>query len=68
MALRGLGNVVSFQVDEKKLSMHIENPCMHLLLAGLTLGIYEVAFGVEGRVGWHLDDEGDMHIEVMAHS
>lgn len=66
MALRGLGNVVRFEVDEKRLSMRIENPCMHLLLAGLALGIFEVAFGCEGDLDWHLDEEGDMHIEVRA--
>ncbi len=66
MALRGLGNVVHFQVDEKGLSMRVENPCMHLLLAGLSLGIYEVTFDSEGEVDWQLDEEGDLHIQVRA--
>jgi hypothetical protein len=65
LALRGLGNITSFKADGRKLSLTIENPCMHLAQVGMTKALCELAWEVESsRHEWYRSDDGDLHIEV----
>lgn len=66
-ALRGMGNITSFEADERRLSLTIENPCLNLLLVGMAQAIYELALGMErSRYEFHVADDGDLTIEVRA--
>lgn len=64
VALRGLGNLVEMQADGKGARLRIENPCLHLVLAGLSQGIYELAFGCEASMDWKLTPDGDLLVEL----
>ncbi|MBN2027431.1 MAG: hypothetical protein JW854_11795 [Actinobacteria bacterium] len=64
LALRGFGNLKEISFAGGRLSVHLENPCLHLLLVGLVLGFFELVFKREGRVDWELADGGDLRVEV----
>ncbi|MEW6552699.1 MAG: hypothetical protein AB1384_00240 [Actinomycetota bacterium] len=64
LAFRGLGNLREMDSDGERLRLRIENPCMHLLLVGLSQGLFELAAGRESRVEWELTGDGDLVIEV----
>ncbi len=64
-ALRGLGNITSFQATEHSLSITIQNSCLHLPMIGLTAALAELARGKEKTgLDWELHDDGDLLIEV----
>ncbi len=42
-ALRGLGNVTRFDADKERVSITIENSCMHLVVVGMAQALYELA-------------------------
>jgi len=68
LALRGLGNLKEFEADKDGLQLTIENPCLYLMLVGLTQGLFELAFGCEGDVEWELAEDGDLTVEVTPKS
>lgn len=64
-ALRGLGNITRFKADEKRLTLTLENPSMHLALVGMAQALYELAWGAESSTSdWHHTDDGDLVINV----
>ncbi|MEW6554285.1 MAG: hypothetical protein AB1384_08380 [Actinomycetota bacterium] len=64
-AIRGVGNITVFEVDEKQLHVHIENSCMPLLVLGMAQAIYETALGADGSTfEWRLDDDGDFEFTI----
>jgi len=67
MALRGLGNITSLQIDRQRLSVVIENPCLTLLAVGMVQGLYEMAMDLE-KTGhsWSRTSDGDLKIEINA--
>ncbi|MDD3717404.1 MAG: hypothetical protein PHP28_01920 [Actinomycetota bacterium] len=64
LALRGLGNLRDMEYGEDHLRLRIENPCLHLLLAGLAQGVFELASDREARVAWELAGDGDLTVEA----
>ena len=66
LALRGVGNLREFEADKSGLRVRIENPYLHLMLVGLTQGLFELAFGREGDVEWDLIEDGDLIIRVIS--
>lgn len=64
LALRGLGNLRSLRVDKKGARLSVANVCLHLLLAGLVQGSYELAFDVDTNVQWELSGEGNVELAV----
>lgn len=66
MALRGLGNLKEFEADRGGLRVRIENPCLYLMLVGLTQGLFELAFGSEGEVQWQLAEDGDLTVKITS--
>jgi hypothetical protein len=64
LALRGLGNLREMTWSEGRLSLRLENACLHLLLVGLIKGIYELAIGKEAEVAWKPDLKGSFYIEA----
>jgi hypothetical protein len=64
-AIRGLGNITSFKADEKRLTLTLENPSMHLALVGMAQALYELAWGAESSTSeWSHTDDGDLIINV----
>jgi len=64
-ALRGLGNITAFKADEKRLTLTLENPSMHLAMVGMAIALYELAWGAESSTHeWHRTDDGDLSITV----
>jgi hypothetical protein len=64
-AVRGLGNITAFKADEKRLSMTLENPSMHLAIVGMTAALYELAQGAENSTcEWRRTDDGDLVINI----
>jgi hypothetical protein len=64
LALRGLGNLKELDISRKKASMRVDNACMHLILAGLVQGNFELAFDVDSNIEWEFTREGDLILEV----
>ncbi len=64
LALRGFGNLKDISFSGERLRVHLENPCLHLLLVGLVLGFFELVFKREGKVEWELAPGGDLTVEV----
>jgi hypothetical protein len=66
-ALRGLGNLTEFEVDENHLDVMIENSCLSLVMVGMTKAIYELALGYDETTHeWNLTEDGDLSITVKA--
>lgn len=64
-ALRGLGNLVAYDVEGLRLSARIENPAFPLLAAGLTWGLYEIAMRTDSSTcHWSVNEEGDLSVSV----
>ncbi len=64
-ALRGLGNLVAFDVDGLRLSVRIENPAFPLLATGLTWGLYEIAMRAESsECHWSVGEDGDLRVDI----
>ncbi len=64
LALQGLGLLREYDLEQDRLRMRVENPSLHLLLAGLALGLFELATGRGGGVDWRLAEDGDLVVEV----
>ena len=65
-ALRGLGNMREVRLEKNRLYVRLENPCLHLIVAGLLQGFYELIFAQPGDVEWELRPDGDLIVDVCA--
>ena len=64
-ALRGLGNIVDYEVDEKHSQVTIENSCLHLLMIGTTQALFELGMELErSTYDWDLSEDGDLTISI----
>lgn len=64
LAIRGLGNLREMTWREGRLTLRLENACLHLLLVGVMKGLYELATGEDAEVAWELDGKGSFLIEA----
>lgn len=65
VALRGLGNLTSFEVDERHLSLVIENSCLQPIMVGMGQALFELALGKErSTYEWSLSEDGDLQILI----
>lgn len=65
-ALRGMGNLVSYELDGSRLEASIENARPPLLVAGIMYGIFELLSAVEGKLEYELLDDGTLEVKVTA--
>ncbi|MBN2028444.1 MAG: hypothetical protein JW854_16965 [Actinobacteria bacterium] len=65
-ALRGMGNLVSYEFDGSRLEAIIENARPPLLVAGVMYGVFESLSSVAGKLDYSLLDDGTLEIKVMA--
>ncbi len=64
LALRGLGNLREMRWEGDRLSLRLENSCMHLFLVGLVKGIYELATGKDAEMAWEMDGKLGFKIDA----
>ncbi|MBN2168819.1 MAG: hypothetical protein JW738_06200 [Actinobacteria bacterium] len=65
IAVRGLGNLVEFKVEEKSLSVMIQNACMHLLMIGTVQALVELGMGwEESSYEYMMKEDGDLFINI----
>jgi hypothetical protein len=65
-ALRGMGNLVEYEVNDARLEAVVENARPPLLVAGILYGIFELLSGRESGIDYDLHDDGSLHIRVEA--
>lgn len=66
LAVRGLGNVMDLAWREGGMSFRMENPCLNPMIAGMSLGFFEMGFGREGRVEWEVTADGDLLVDISS--
>jgi len=66
LALRGLGNLREMERLSDRLRIRLENSCMHPLIVGVMLGVFELASGGKGKTEWSVSDDGDLVVEVSS--
>jgi len=64
LAVRGFGNLREMKVDEGGFRMRLQNPTLHLLLAGLVQGYFETVTGGESDVDWEFTEDGTLVLRV----
>jgi hypothetical protein len=65
IAMRGLGVLTGFSVDENSLNMVIENPSIVHILVGIVKGLFEMARGVDSTIhAWSISEDGDLSITI----
>ena len=64
LALRGMGNLTEFEMNARGLHLELDNVCMHLMVAGMVQGLFEMSYGVESDIEWELTEDGDLRVEV----
>jgi hypothetical protein len=65
LSLRGLGNMVSLELGEDRMSTTIGNSCLVLLMVGLIQGVFELIYSQEDSGHeWVVKDGGDLTITV----
>ncbi len=65
IALRGLGNMTTFDGQRTHLRMVVENTCQHLPLIGSVQALVELAYKVDGSTcEWELSEDGDLTLTV----
>jgi hypothetical protein len=61
IALRGLGNLVTFEGDRNHLDIVVENACLHLPMVGTVQALVELAYNAQScTCDWELSDDGDL--------
>jgi hypothetical protein len=64
-ALRGLGNVTRFDAEKERVSITIENSCMHLVVVGMAQALYELALNRDDSTReWELSEDGDLKLTI----
>lgn len=65
VALRGLGNLTTFDGHPKYLTMVVENACLHLPLIGTAQALVELVYRAESSTcEWELADDGTLTMTV----
>jgi len=64
LALRGLGSLGEMRMERSGMRLRVENVAMHLLVAGLAQGFYELRYGTGSEADWQLTGDGTLELEV----
>jgi len=66
LALRGLGNLVKYEIDDAGMEAAIENARPPLLVAGIMYGIFELLSALEGKIEYGTLDDGTLEVRITA--
>ena len=65
IALRGFGNLTTFEGDRTHLDIVVENACLHLPMIGTTQALVELAYKADrSTCEWELADDGDLSMNI----
>ena len=65
-AKRGLGNLVSFELDKNRIQAVVENAITPFLLVGILQGIYELTAGNRSTVEYDMAEDGTLRVTATA--
>lgn len=66
IALRGMGNLVEFNLTRKGIRAVVENAIPPLLVAGIMQGIYDVLTGMSSECAYQREKDGTLRVEISA--
>jgi hypothetical protein len=67
LAVRGIGNLVEFEADDRHISLTIENACLHLWMVGIIQGLFELGTGQQNTTReWDLSSDSVLTVKVTA--
>ncbi len=66
LALRGMGNLVRFDLKREVLEAVVENALPPLLVAGMLQGIFELAAGRESSCAYERSGDGTLSVKIAA--
>lgn len=67
LAVRGLGNLRTFEADRDRMQVTIENPCLTLMTAGTLQAMFEIGAARQASsCEFEVKDDGDLCLEVKA--
>lgn len=65
IAIRGLGNLVTFEGDRNRLTLNIQNACLPLPMIGTVQALVEMAYRADSSAcEWEFADDGDLNITI----
>ncbi|OFW57339.1 MAG: hypothetical protein A2Y75_06135 [Candidatus Solincola sediminis] len=65
LAIRGLGEMVTFDGDKTHLTLNIQNACLPLPMIGTVQALVEMAYRTDNSTcEWEFKDDGDLNITV----
>jgi hypothetical protein len=65
-ALRGLGNLIDYDLNDNRLEARMENAYPYLLVVGLLHGMFEILTGREGEISYAEDKDESLLISIKA--
>jgi hypothetical protein len=64
LALRGLGDLTTLEVDRSGVRMTMNNSVLPLAVVGFMQGLFELAFGLESRAEWELSSHTTLRADI----
>ena len=64
LAVRGMGNLVEFDLDDNRTKAVVENASLPMLVAGILQGIFELISGVESDCEYSWSEDGTLEVTV----
>lgn len=65
-AVRGLGELVGYSLDDRRLEARMENAYPYLMVVGLLHGMFEIVTGREGKLSYNRDGEESLQVTIEA--
>lgn len=65
-AIRGLGELMDYDLDDNRLEVRMENAYPYLLVVGLLHGMFEILTGREGTLDYTKDEDESLQITIEA--
>jgi hypothetical protein len=64
-ALRGLGNLASFDADREQLTVRVQNSALPIFMVGTVQALVEMAYGVDNSTcSWESFNDGDLLVTI----
>jgi hypothetical protein len=64
LAVRGFGNLQSFEMKPNGLQMTVNNAANCLLAIGMAQGLFELAYNTDSNLEWELSEAGNLRVKV----
>jgi len=65
-AIRGLGELIDYDLNDNRLEAKIENAYPYLLVVGLLHGMFEILLGRKGKVSYTMDEDENLMTSIEA--